>query len=491
MCYLYKTFLNGSMKILMTDVNGPVSGARGANLIAALLKRCGHEVVTVTLTDNFGYSRDTIYKLKGLIEQTELVMISVFSFYVIRAIDITKMVKEIKPDIKVVWGGPHCFAEPELSTEYADIVCYGEGEPVVCDLAERIERGVNYDDIPNLDYHGKDKSRESRAAPLIDDLDSLPCADNDLFTHYILSDDLYRATDIDMGGHFSLYPFGEPTLTVLTSRGCPHKCSYCNNIRYIKIYGKNTLRFRSVSHFVGELKALLKVYTCCSKILFGDDDFLIRKSEDLREFADIYKREINLPFAIEMSANTFNAEKTDILLDAGLKVIELGIQSASERVLKDVYNRNISINKAKKTVHLLAPYVKNSQLDVLADFIVDNPYEREEDIYCTLSFMLDLPESFKLNIFNLAFYPGTPIYTRAVNDGFIKPQDYSAYRAYDNTPDIYQNNFATWLIRKFQKHRNTPGFMKFLIRFLASKRVYPVGSVLFPLIKRLIARIGY
>lgn len=69
---------------------------------------------------------------------------------------------------------------------------------------------------------------------------------------------------------------------------------------------------------------------------FADDDFFIRTLKDLEDFAEKYKCRIGLPFGVAVSPNTFSKEKMEILLDAGLKAIQTGVESGSQRVLDEV-----------------------------------------------------------------------------------------------------------------------------------------------------------
>jgi radical SAM superfamily enzyme YgiQ (UPF0313 family) len=462
----------------MVDVNGPLSGFRTSYLIVAILKRAGHEVLTVTLShhSSIPYTREQLLKLKKIVDQIDLVMISTLSVYAIRALDITRMIKEIKPNIKVIWGGSHCFAEPELSVKYADIVCYGEGDLIVSDLVDRIENGRNYIDIPNIAFKENGRVRVNETIQPITDLDALPYCDCELSTHYVLTNDLFKMTEINIVDYFDPWTFHKPSLAMLTMRGCPHRCSYCNNSRYIKLFGKSAVRRRSVTHFTGEIKKLLKVYTCCTNILFADDDFLLRSVKELQEFAEIHKGEIKLPFSIEMSPNTFNAEKLDILADAGLKLIEIGVQSASERVLKEIYHRHVPIEKVRKVIQYFdSPAWRYHKIDVYLDFLLDNPYETQEDIYKTLRFILDVPNYFWISKFTLSFFPGTPLYDRAIKDGIIEPNDYKSFRRY-RAPVSRQKNYVTWLIKRYPAKRERSRFVRYLFRILGSKIFFHLGS---------------
>jgi radical SAM superfamily enzyme YgiQ (UPF0313 family) len=202
------------------------------------------------------------------------------------------------------------------------------------------------------------------------------------------------------------------------------------------------------------------------RVLFGDDDFLIRPVSELQEFAERYRRTVNRPFAVCLSANTYRRDKLDVLLDGGLKVAQVGVQSGSQRVLDEVYNRGVRLDKARTVIAETAPLLASRSGLVLADFIVDNPYETEEDVLATYRFLVDLPHEAFTEIFALVFLPGTPLYDRALADGHIRPFDPSAFRDYTSRAALYQVNYPLLLIRLLEAlreervHRRIPrGFL--------------------------------
>ena len=182
-----------------------------------------------------------------------------------------------------------------------------------------------------------------------------------------------------------------------------------------------------------------------------------------------------------MSANTYSKEKMEILLDCGLKVIQMGVQSGSQRVLDEVYNRKIKVSKTKDILHQIEPYQKTYGLDILLDFIIDNPYETKDDIIQTYKYLLDLSLHVKINIFFLVFFPGTPIYDRALKDGIIEPFSEKTFRFYTRGRIRYQKNYETFLIllsrflrRQLILQRYMPSFV---FRVLGNRLIRSIASI--------------
>lgn len=471
------------MKIVLINISGRLS-SDGSRLISGLLKRAGHQVIGVFLsrTEPLDYEPDELEALGEILKGTELVMIAVHSSYAVRAVQITEFVHRKFPGIKVIWGGPHCISVPELGLRYADGICFSEGDQVIVDFVNKMAANKNYLNTPNMAFKVKGSDIVNNVLPPFADLDSLPYYDYDLDDQFLLDRGLFQMTRKLLKERLASYPYPVPTLFFLTSRGCPHRCSYCNNSRYIKLFGQNIMRFYSIDRIIEELEYTLDHLNCIEMVVFGDDDFFMRPGKQLEHFATTYKQKIGLPFGIAVSANTYRKDKVEMLLDAGLKVIQLGVQSGSQRTLDAVYHRKIKTSKTKDVVRKMASYHKTHGLDVLLDFIIDNPYETRDDIIQTYKFIIDLPLHVRINIFFLVFFPGTPIYNRALTDGIIQPFDEKNFRFYTRSHVTYQRNYETFLIllaRFLRRNRHLRRhFSKYPLSVLEKYPVRCIASIL-------------
>jgi radical SAM superfamily enzyme YgiQ (UPF0313 family) len=418
--------------------------------------------------------------LDPVVKDADVVMLAIYSHYSLRAVQITEYIHKKYPGMKVIWGGPHCVAAPETSLRYADAVCFSEGDIAVPELARRMAAGESYLDTPNMAFLENGSVIKNEVLPPYKDLDSLPFSDFGLEGNFILDGTLMPLDRERMQQYFTIYPFLLPTFWTLTSRGCPHHCSYCNNCQYIKMFGKNSIRMQSVGRFMDELEAHLGALDFFTRIGFGDDDFFVRPTSQIEEFAERYKKNVDLPFMLALSARTYKQEKMEILLDAGIRIAQIGVQSGSDRILREVYDRKISLDKIKKIVHELTPRYKTHRLNMILDFIVDNPYETREDIRQTYHYLLDMPKHTRIHIYTLSFFPGTPLYDRALADNHIGPFEEGNFRAYTGRV-MYQLHYESFLIFLF-RFMHLSGWRKvvptFLMRFLGSHAVCAVANVL-------------
>ncbi len=469
------------MKIAVINVSSILT-SDGSRLISALLKQAKHDVKSVFLarSEPLIYEPHELEQLDKILKDRDLIMIAVYSNYAIRAIQVTEFVHKKYPGMKVIWGGPHCISVPELGLRYSDGVCFSEGDEVVVDLANKMEAGINYLDTPNMAFNVNGSQVINGVLPPFFDLDSLPYYDYDLEDQFILDGKLSQMTKEKFRERCAVYPYYIPMLYFLTSRGCPHQCSYCNNCRYVAMFGRNYMRFHSTDRIIDELENILKYLDFFELVGFGDDDFFMRPSKQIEDFAKKYKKNIGLPFGIAVSASTYRRKKMEILLDAGLNIIQMGIQSGSQQILSKVYNRKIKLSKTKDVVHLIEPYYKTHRLHLLLDFIIDNPYETRDDIIETYQFLLKLPLEARINLFILAFFPGTPIYDRALKDGFIKAFDEKAFRFYFKSSIKYQKNYEMFLVlllRYIRRHSQLRRYIpRFVLRAVASLPVRYIAA---------------
>jgi radical SAM superfamily enzyme YgiQ (UPF0313 family) len=106
---------------------------------------------------------------------------------------------------------------------------------------------------------------------------------------------------------------------------------------------------------------------------------------------------------------------------AGFTEIRLGVQSGSERIRKDIFNRRDALSDILR----VAWDADGAGLITDCDFIIENPYDTAETMMETREFIRQLPPSATINKFELRYWPGTELTRRALADGVIGPEDIS------------------------------------------------------------------
>jgi radical SAM superfamily enzyme YgiQ (UPF0313 family) len=379
-----------------------------------------------------------VSRITEFLKDSELIGINSFSENYQHTAILVSYIKKTLPKIPLVWGGIHATLKPSDCIKYADIVCIGEGEEAMVELAGRMERGQELYGIDNLLFPSRPEEKAQIRPPV--PLDSLLPFDYDFDRQYLLEgNSIRKIKEEDFKGIFATY----------TNRGCPFNCSYCCNefIAYNLYAGHRYFRQRNVASVISDLKLIKNRFPSCQLIWFNDADFLAGKSQDIIEnFSRDYKAEVGIPFSFMANPLHVTDEKIRLLKDAGLAKINIGTVNANIPIQKDVYNRNAPVELYKRCADIINKY------DILVeyDFILCNPYENEEQIINTINFLRTLPKPFKTLIYGLTYFPRTQLYNRALKDNIIKEnqpvQSYTkaGYRAWKfQNKSLYINAIAS------------------------------------------------
>ena len=319
---------------------------------------------------------------------------------------VTAHIRKYLPQAHIVWGGIHATCKPEECLNYADSICIGEGEESLIQLIIALRDGVDISDIPGIGVKVGNKNELVMNRPrLIEDLNSLAFPRFD-FEHFYVLD----ACGLHMFGFpdYSKYArHNGDGYVLLTSRACPHRCSYCINSFLNRLYDNNFARLHrrlTVDNTLKEISYALATIPGISFINFMDDLFLT-DNKWIEEFCEKYKKLINLPFIIRATPNTVNHEQISLLKDAGLHTVQMGIQSGNEHTHKTIFHRSFK----EADVLRAAKILNNYDLECLYDFIIDNDFETDQDRDKTIEFMLRLPKPYTASLFAMTVFPKTDL----------------------------------------------------------------------------------
>jgi len=448
---------------------------QGIRTISSVLKKEGYEVTLVFMTLSEDYSKNynlsELNQLLRICRDSKLIGINSFASTSQRALRIISFLRK-NLDVPIVYGGVHATISPEDCIKVADIVCVGEGESAIIDLAKAIEKGKSFDKIKNLWIRKGERIMRNSVRNIIDNLDSLPLPDYDIESHFILDKGRIRKfREYDLAGQ----------IFFLTGRGCPYGCDYCSNSFFNKLYEgkrKSILRWHSPEYIIkGILELKRKFPTTLGFFDIRDDTFSLRPLEDIKKFCRLYKENVKMRFKCLADPHTVSDEKIQLLVDAGCTDIIVGIQG-SERTNLDIYHRNQKDKDVLNAANVLNKY--KDKLAVMYDVITCNPYEKSEDIISLIRLLQKLPKPYYVSINNLVFFPGSQLYRKAVNDGTIKTEKDAAYKLnyWDRAKHIKLKEKNAYLVLILNLMRGSVtekrfGFMpSFLIDWLLfSKRV--------------------
>lgn len=430
----------------------------------AVLKKAGFNVYSIFFkrtnpnnTMDLPTSNE-INTLIKLIKEFEpvLVGISVRSTFFKLACKITEEVKK-EVDTLVIWGGVHPIIRPEQSIEFTDIICIGEGDEVILELAAKLSKGEEIDKIQNLWIRIGNKITRNGLRPLIQNLDSIPFPDFSNEDKFLVEN--CNVLHLPDPGQITLY-------WIMTSRGCPFSCTYCcNNVlrRIYKDRGKYVRR-RSVENVIEELLQAKKQFKNLVSIAFEDDVFTFDINW-LRRFCDQYKKAaIRLPFFCYCHPKATNEEMIQLLKNAGVTTMTMGIQTGSEEIRHKYFERYDSNKEIIRSAEILHKY----KINCYYDLILDNPLETDKDRRETFNLLLKLPRPFDLSTHTLTHFPETKLTKLLLEKGLILEND---------VEDQKQVSYERWILA-LDLRRNKENLFWENLYYLAKKKYIPTQVVI-------------
>jgi anaerobic magnesium-protoporphyrin IX monomethyl ester cyclase len=334
------------------------------------------------------------------------------------AIELTRRLKATLGEaVTVLWGGLHTTLVPDDCIDHADALIIGEGEYPLLELVDRMEAGEPWHDLESL--WTKDASGaiiRNPIRPLMKDLDELP----------------FRVLGgpgiwlIDNGRKRE----GDPLLEhreyrIFASRGCPFSCAYCYNSSLKAIYpnGGNLHRRRSVDKVMEELRLARKKIPNMRWVKFDDDTFVFPKRW-LTEFCEAYGAEFgDLPWDCMITPEVVRREKLEMMMAAGLRGVQLGIEAGSDREQREVYERTSTVEQ------VLAFDRMNVELglDVKYDVIIDNPLSIKSDKEALFHLLMDMKGPYKIYLYSLTLFPRSGVTQKIIDAGLATKWDVEGY----------------------------------------------------------------
>lgn len=400
---------SNDFSILMVSVNGTRWMAN--HLLQAVLEKNGFNVKTVYFRENYQDGTpiqdeerarflDVVRELKP-----DMAGFSVTSFSLNIASELTNLIKN-ELGIPVIWGGIHPSLEPVDTMKRTDIACIGEGEEAIVEVAESIRDGKLRTDIPNIWCKENGNIIANNTRPLFQDLDSLPYGNyNNKNKYFIIANKLYKEYNPSL---YYLYEY-----SILTCRGCPYMCTFCASHTTSKLATGTFLRRRSVDNVIGELKLATEKYPRLKMIYIWDDIFTFDKKW-LKQFADVYIKEIHKPFFCYVHPKMIDDERMLILKEMGVSEVAMGFQHGSERIRRDYFERHETNDDILTATRLFKKYNITPNLDTIT-----TPFDTEQDNYDNMDLLLQVPKPFRLAMHSLTFFPKYKITERALAENVI------------------------------------------------------------------------
>lgn len=369
----------------------------GVSYISAFLKEHGHNTRLMVPTPK------TVEKVDEYIRDFNPGLVCFTSVYNVFEFlsSVAERVKKKHPDIFLLVGGTHVSLNPEECLESAfDAACVGEGEYATLELVEQLESGRRPSDIPNLYIKNGSSIERNDPRPFIEDLDSLPFPDRAMWIPWYFN------------------PLSTPS--VLAGRGCPFQCTYCCNHALARLAEGKYVRVRSPENIVEEIRGIKEAVPGLvdmvleAETLGCDTDWAIELCGKLEEMNGGFDVPVRFCSNLRVTPRSDYDGFFEALSRAGFSAINIGLESGSERVRREVLKRNYSNDDIVKAVRA----AKENGLQVGFYNLIGIPTETKEDFRDTIRLNRRCePDWFLLSVFYP--YPGTRLHDMCREMGIL------------------------------------------------------------------------
>jgi radical SAM superfamily enzyme YgiQ (UPF0313 family) len=354
--------------------------------IAACLESQG---IQVEVMDCYG-AADTIERHAEdiLARRPDVVGFSCTTSSFLEGYAIAERVKQQQPDIHIVFGGAHaCTIGAALLDLFpaVDFLVIGEGEVTFAELMSSDFRNVA--SIPGIAFRQDGKGRLSAVRENIPELDSLP------FPAYHLLPDFPRRYNLPL---FS-YPKA-PNTSIISSRGCPYQCSYCDRSVFSRGF-----RFNSADYIVEHLRYLHRDFGI-RHVFFYDDLFTFDRGRVERFCSLMEQKRVPVTYNCIARLEHVDGELLSLLKRSGCWQVNFGIESGDPAILSK-HRKLYELNQVGKKLKM----VKDAGMRVKGLFMMGFPGETEESARRTINYALTLPLD-EINVTKFTPFPGAPVY---------------------------------------------------------------------------------
>ncbi len=321
----------------------------------------------------------------------DIVGIQMLTFTARDALLTARTVKKIDRNIPVVVGGPHpnIYINETIAFDEVDIIVLGEGERIFTDLVNRLSNGENINDMPGIALKDNGKAIINDQKGYIEDLDELPFPARHLtpFKKY-----------------YSILGTHATYATMVSSRGCPFRCLFCDRAYHGKIYRK-----RSAENVVQEMKECENMGI--QEIDFQDDLFTFKKERVLEICDLLISGKSKLKWNVRARVDTLDKTLMKKMAEAGCQRMYIGIEAGTPEIQK-VLRKNIDLDKAKEVFK----WARDYGISTLAYLIIGSPQETKELIARSIKYSIKLNPDFA-HIGIMTPYPHTDLYSLGLEKG--------------------------------------------------------------------------
>jgi radical SAM superfamily enzyme YgiQ (UPF0313 family) len=337
----------------------------------------------------------------------DVVGLTSFTVSLVDVVLAARSAKEANPRVHVCMGGHHAIAYPREAIGLPDIdsIVVGDGEVAFTQMIGSLERGEDVGKIPGVytkesiavaqRFSGDKRFLHHTAVKpaYLEEIDSLPFPNRRHIRH------------ID---YQSIVGVSRKLTTILSSRGCPYKCTFCNVP--FKDY-----RERTPANIVDEIEECLDLGY--EEFHFYDDLFNLNPRKVISFCDELDRRRVKTTWDFRGRVHSITAESLERAKNSGCRMISFGVETGTNEGLR-VLRKGTNVKMVKNAFDLC----KQAGIVTIADYMIGLPHEKTpEDVMANVDYVIDElePDFAQFNV--LTLYPHTEIYDQAVAKGIIEP----------------------------------------------------------------------
>ncbi len=341
-------------------------------------------------------------------------------------VEAARLAKEAVPKALIVVGGPQLQIYPResLTFPWIDIAVTGDGEETILDIVRRFDGGDALDDILGTCVRVDGQIRLNPPRQWSRKLDDIP----------------FPAIDLTPWDRYHALTVEKPFFNMITTRGCPYKCSYCS-----QVYAGDTIRYRSPENVVEEIELYVKKYGAREIIMF-DETFTVKKTRVMKICELIRERKLKFGFDMRTRVDCVDGEMLEALKEAGCRRIHFGIESGSPRIL-EAMNKGITVDMIRDTVTM----ARKKGFSTRGFFMIGYLDEDMDTYRETLRFSQELPLDWASYSITTPL-PHTGLYREAMQRGYVDGdywKDYTLLKTgQDDFPHIVTEHWDEAALKK-------------------------------------------
>lgn len=331
----------------------------GLAYLHSAIERAGHTIKTRSYNNTDETIAGDEFAAEFMDFAPDYLLVQLLTMNRVAGYRLIKTAKRLNPGIRIIAGGIHAtILYDQLLRNFAiDYVVLGEGEATIVELLASLNSGGT-ENVSGIAYRENGKTVKTLKRELNNDLDTIPFPKHELF----------------------MTPEREMAC-ILTSRGCPFKCSFC----CLHTISQRRFRKRSVENVIREIEYIADNFKNTKTIQLADDTFTLDPQRVNDLCAEIIRRKIKMNFTCSARIKPASAEMFKLMKKAGFTGIGFGLETGSEKLLKSIH-KNITKDDVMDTFKML----QGVNINIVTYLMVGFPGESNETVNETINLIKQL-----------------------------------------------------------------------------------------------------